>query len=170
MAAALCALMQAPSSVAFRRSCCSPVPSSSSALLGSRHLRNRQTSKNSSLHRGGLRIVAEKPDFYRIFGTAVKTARDVLEAGTKLVPESVPRPLAQTGVGVVGILVVSYVLKSIFSIVLFVLAIGGVSYFIFFYLNKDDDQGNGGSSGGRVNGPTTDQTLEEARRIMEKYK
>uniref|UniRef100_A0A0A0L913 Uncharacterized protein n=1 Tax=Cucumis sativus TaxID=3659 RepID=A0A0A0L913_CUCSA len=47
-------------------------------------------------------------------------------------------------------------------------AMMGAIYFIFIALNKDEGpRGGGGSS----SSPTsTEETLEEARRIMEKYK
>lgn len=46
-------------------------------------------------------------------------------------------------------------------------AIGGVGYYLFIFMNKDDDERGGG---GPSDGNDTDLTLEEARRIMEKYK
>ncbi|KAH7439075.1 hypothetical protein KP509_04G044100 [Ceratopteris richardii] len=116
-----------------------------------------------------LVIIAQKsPDFYKAFSVTVKTARDVLEAGTKLVPESVPRPLAQAGVALVGIVGTLYLLQSLFSIALFILFIGGVGYYLFYSFNKDDDDQRGG--GRSSSSSDTDLTLEEARRIMEKYK
>jgi hypothetical protein len=54
--------------------------------------------------------------------------------------------------------------------------VGGIGYYTLFYFNKDDDAGGGGggagggSSGNLSDSNDTDLTLEEARRIMEKYK
>ncbi|KAI5071216.1 hypothetical protein GOP47_0013467 [Adiantum capillus-veneris] len=125
----------------------------------------KQVSRRTPLP--SLRIVAQKsPDLYKAFAVAVKTARDALDAGTKLVPESVPRPVAQAGVAILGIVGSLYLLQSLFSIALFILAIGGVGYYLFYSLNKDDDDRGGGNSS---NGSDPDLTLEEARRIMEKY-
>eukprot|EP00249_Psilotum_nudum_P027223 c34650_g1_i1 orf=113-748(+) len=137
------------------------------SLQGYRELSWRWKRRVPSPCRVRIDVVAEKTDIYRAIGTIVRTARDIVDAGIKLVPEPVPRPLAQAGVTAVSLLVASFIVKSIFSTALFTLAIGGVGYVIFFYMNKDD--GPGGGSGG-TNGRTTDQALEEARRIMEKYK
>ncbi|MCO5606434.1 hypothetical protein L7F22_060622 [Adiantum nelumboides] len=126
----------------------------------------KQVSRRNTLP--SFRIVAQKPpDIYKAFGVAVKTARDAVDAGTKLVPASVPRPVAQAVVVVLGIVGSLYLLQSLFSVALFILAIGGVGYFLFSSLNKDDDERGGGGSS---NGKDADLTLEEARRIMEKYK
>lgn len=47
----------------------------------------------------------------------------------------------------------------------------GLIYFTFIALNKDDGPRGGGGGGGVDGGtPSTEDSLEEARRIMEKYK
>lgn len=47
-------------------------------------------------------------------------------------------------------------------------AIAGFSYLAYIYLNKDNDSGSGGGGGGSSR--STEDSLEEARRIMDKYK
>lgn len=46
-------------------------------------------------------------------------------------------------------------------------AIAGFSYLAYIYLNKDSDSGSGGGGG---SSRSTGDSLEEARRIMDKYK
>lgn len=50
-------------------------------------------------------------------------------------------------------------------------AIGGLSYLAYVYISKDSDSDSGSGGGGSGGKPrNTDDSLEEARRIMEKYK
>ncbi|KAL3695273.1 hypothetical protein R1sor_009349 [Riccia sorocarpa] len=130
------------------------------------------------LGRRTLRISAQKNfdpkkiDPNNVIATLVKVGRQGLEAGTKLVPETVPRPVAQLGVGLAGLFLGSFVLRSLFSTVLFILAIGGLSYIAFLSLNKGEGGSSSGSSFDRNSGKpkSTDEALEEARKIMDKYK
>ncbi|XP_024365919.1 uncharacterized protein [Physcomitrium patens] len=116
-----------------------------------------------------LKVVAEeKFDVAKAAGFLVKTGKNALDAGTNLVPESIPRGVARIIVGLVGASVVTYALRALFSTALFILAIAGFSYLAYMYLNKDSDSGSGGGGGGKPR--NTDDSLEEARRIMEKYK
>lgn len=48
-------------------------------------------------------------------------------------------------------------------------AIAGFSYLAYIYLNKDSDSGSGGG-GGSGSSRSPEDSLEEARRIMDKYK
>ncbi|KAK1283726.1 hypothetical protein QJS10_CPB21g00250 [Acorus calamus] len=59
-----------------------------------------------------------------------------------------------------------FLLKSVLSTALFVLAMMGSIYFLFIAFNSDEGPRGGGGT------PTTseEESLEEARRIMEKYK
>lgn len=103
--------------------------------------------------------------------TVWKIGKDGIEAGTNLVPESVPRPIARISVTVVTLAVALFVFKSFLSTAFFVLAMMGLIYFTFIALNKDDGPRGGGGGGGVDGGtPSTEDSLEEARRIMEKYK
>lgn len=49
-------------------------------------------------------------------------------------------------------------------------AMMGAIYFIFIALNKDEGPRGGGGSSSSSSSTSTEETLEEARRIMEKYK
>lgn len=93
--------------------------------------------------------------------------KDGIEAGTNLVPDSVPRPVARISVAVVAVTLTLFVFKSLLSTAFFVLSMMGLIYLAFIAMNKDDDSRGGGGPGGTT---STDDSLEEARRIMEKYK
>lgn len=47
-------------------------------------------------------------------------------------------------------------------------AVMGLCYFIFIALNKDEAPNGGGGGGGETT--SVDDSLEEARKIMDKYK
>ncbi|XP_016711929.1 uncharacterized protein [Gossypium hirsutum] len=96
--------------------------------------------------------------------TVWKVGKDGVEAGTNLVPDSVPRPIARISVSVVVLFVTLFVLKSFLSTAFFALATMGLVYFVFIALNKD--QGPRGGSGSE----SMEDPVEEARKIMEKYK
>ncbi|XP_057483534.1 uncharacterized protein LOC130770202 isoform X2 [Actinidia eriantha] len=96
--------------------------------------------------------------------TVWKVGKDGIEAGTNLVPDSVPRPIARISVTVVVVTLALLVLKPVLSTALFVLAMMGLIYFTFIALNKDEGPKGGGGT------TSTEDSLEEARRIMEKYK
>ncbi|PKA66372.1 hypothetical protein AXF42_Ash007069 [Apostasia shenzhenica] len=68
---------------------------------------------------------------------------------------------------VIGALIVAtlFLLKTFVSIAIFVLAMMGFIYFLFITFNKDE-----GSGGGKGEPLSEEETLEEARKIMEKYK
>ncbi|KAK6940568.1 hypothetical protein RJ641_030099 [Dillenia turbinata] len=138
-------------------------------------------------------VFAAQSNFLRVIQTVWKVGRDGVDAGTNLVPDSIPRPIARISVTMAVLAVALFVLKSFLSTAFFVLASGtvknlksipsfaassadhsnilvlsqatmGLIYFVFIALNKDEGpKGDGGNS-------STEDTLEEARRIMEKYK
>ncbi|GKB69481.1 hypothetical protein Tco_0930893, partial [Tanacetum coccineum] len=58
---------------------------------------------------------------YEALQTAYKVGKDGIEAGTSLVPESIPRPIARISVAVIGSTVVLFLLKSFLSTAFFVL-------------------------------------------------
>ncbi|KAK1308050.1 hypothetical protein QJS10_CPA09g01872 [Acorus calamus] len=113
-----------------------------------------------------LSVVAAQSNFFKVVQTVWRVGKDGIDAGTKLVPVSIPRPIARIGVGVVAMSVALFLLKSVLSTALFVLAMMGLIYFIFIAFNSDEGPRGGGGT------PTTseEESLEEARRIMEKYK
>lgn len=123
---------------------------------------------------GGRRsstVVASQSNFLKVAQTVWKVGRDAIEAGTNLVPDAVPRPVARISVTFVGLSVALFVLKSFLSTAFFVLATMGLIYFTFLALNKDNGPkggGDGPKGGGAA--PPMDDPMEEARKIMEKYK
>ncbi|KZV16917.1 hypothetical protein F511_36745 [Dorcoceras hygrometricum] len=109
-------------------------------------------------------VYAAQSNFLKVIQTVLKVGKDGIEAGTDMVPESIPRPIARISVTVVMAAVTLFLLKSFLSTAFFVLAMMGLSYFIFIALNKDEGPKGGGGT------TSVDTSLEEARRIMEKYK
>ncbi|PSR89709.1 Rho GTPase-activating protein like [Actinidia chinensis var. chinensis] len=109
-------------------------------------------------------ILAAQSNFLKVVQTVWKVGKDGIEAGTNLVPDSVPRPIARLSVTVVAVTLALFVLKSVLSTAVFVLAMMGLIYFTFIALNKDEGPKGGGGTA------STEDSLEEARRIMEKYK
>ncbi|KAL9677522.1 hypothetical protein QQ045_005755 [Rhodiola kirilowii] len=112
-------------------------------------------------------------EFYDLEDSVLRSmfevGKDGIEAGTNLVPNSVPRPLARISVTVVALSLALFVLKSFLSTAFFVLCTMGLVYFIFLAVNKGDPPGGGGG-GGNKDYTSTEDSLEEARRIMDKYK
>ncbi|KAJ9176542.1 hypothetical protein P3X46_011845 [Hevea brasiliensis] len=109
-------------------------------------------------------VFAAQFDFFKVIQTAWKVGKDGVEAGTNLVPDSVPRPIARISVTVVALAISLFMLKSFLSTAFFALATMGFVYFIFIALNKDKGPRGGGDS------DSSEDPLEEARRIMDKYK
>ncbi|KAJ8535668.1 hypothetical protein K7X08_023388 [Anisodus acutangulus] len=109
-------------------------------------------------------IFAAQSNFLKVLQTAWRVGKDGVEAGTNMVPDVIPRPIARISVAVVGVTFALFALKSFLSTAFFVLAMMGAIYFGFIALNKDDGPKGGGGTG------SVDDSLEEARRIMEKYK
>ncbi|KAH9308300.1 hypothetical protein KI387_036211, partial [Taxus chinensis] len=66
-------------------------------------------------------VAAQQTDIFKVLGTIWKTSKNVLDAGSKLVPESVPRPVARVGVAIGGFVAISFILKSVLSTALFIL-------------------------------------------------
>ncbi|KAK1558620.1 hypothetical protein Q3G72_004684 [Acer saccharum] len=139
------------------------------SLLSNLQIKKHRTQKPRSLPV----VFAAQSNFIKVLQTAWKVGKDGIEAGTSLVPDSVPRPVARISVTVVALTLSLFVLKSFLSTAFFVLATMGLAYFIFIALNKDDrSRGSGGSTSKSTEnrGSTaTEEALEEARRIMDKY-
>ncbi|KAG9447640.1 hypothetical protein H6P81_013768 [Aristolochia fimbriata] len=134
---------------------------SSSPLRASRRL---SLSLSRKFYRP-LVVVAAQSDIFKVFQTVLRVGKDGIEAGTNLIPDPVPRPIARVGVTVAIVAISLFVLKSVLSTVFFVLAMMGLIYFGYLALNKDERP-----KGGADTGASQEETLEEARRIMEKYK
>ncbi|XP_047181946.1 uncharacterized protein LOC124848339 [Vigna umbellata] len=131
-------------------------------FLSSTHLKSSRTQKP----RPTFVVFAAQSNFLKVLQNAWKVGRDGIEAGTNLVPNSVPRPIARISVTIVALSVTLFVLKAFLSTAFFILATIGLSYFAYLAFNKDQ--------GPRRNQETTstpmDDPVEEARKIMEKYK
>ncbi|KAE8730601.1 hypothetical protein F3Y22_tig00002919pilonHSYRG00232 [Hibiscus syriacus] len=111
-------------------------------------------------------VFALQSNFFKVIQTVWKVGKDGIEAGSNLVPDSVPRPIARISVTVVALSAALFVLRSFLSTAFFALATMGLVYFVFIALNKDQGpRGGGGSRSGSMEDP-----VEEARKIMEKYK
>ncbi|XP_057782286.1 uncharacterized protein LOC131000406 isoform X2 [Salvia miltiorrhiza] len=110
-------------------------------------------------------ISAAQSNLFKAILTIWKVGKDGVEAGTSFVPAAVPRPLARLSVTAVAVTLVLFVLKSFISTAVFALAVMGLCYFTFIALNKDEAPKGGGGETASV-----DDSLEEARKIMEKYK
>ncbi|XP_044492456.1 uncharacterized protein LOC123216153 [Mangifera indica] len=132
-------------------------------------LSNVQTQKlRAQKPRSSPLVFAAQSNLIKVLQTVWNVGKDGIEAGTNLVPASIPRPVARISITVVALAISLFVLKSFVSTAFFALATMGFAYFTFIALNKDNGpKGGGGSS----STPTsTEDSLEEARRIMEKYK
>ncbi|KAK6164284.1 hypothetical protein DH2020_001148 [Rehmannia glutinosa] len=119
--------------------------------------------KNSNIHASPI-VYAVQSNFLKVIQTVWKVGKDGVEAGTNLVPDAIPRPVARISVTIVAVTLALFVLKSFLSTVFFALAVIGLSYFTFIALNKGEGPKGGGGT------TSVDDSLEEARRIMDKYK
>ncbi|GFP83006.1 hypothetical protein PHJA_000443700 [Phtheirospermum japonicum] len=119
--------------------------------------------KNPRIHASPL-VYAAQSNFLKVIQTVWKVGKDGVEAGTNLVPDAVPRPIARISVTFVAVTLALFVLKSFLSTAFFALAVMGLSYFTFIALNKDDGTKGGGET------TSVEDSLEEARKIMDKYK
>ena len=92
------------------------------------------------------------------------------------VPESVPRPAAKLAVGAVAVTLVSFFVKSLVNtLLLLALLAGGVYFLAGKQLDKLEKSAAGGDDdddifGGPVRESTGNQALDDAQRIMDKYK
>ncbi|KAE9592080.1 hypothetical protein Lal_00013031 [Lupinus albus] len=116
--------------------------------------------------RSSFVVFAAQSNFIKVVQNAWRVSRDGIEAATDLVPNSVPRPIARISVTLVAFSVALFLLKSFISTAFFVLATMGLAYFAFLAFNKDQ----GPSKNGGTTSTPTDDPVEEAKRIMEKYK
>ncbi|KAK8717904.1 hypothetical protein V6N13_045156 [Hibiscus sabdariffa] len=115
-------------------------------------------------------VFALQSNFFKVIQTAWKVGKDGIEAGTNLVPDSVPRPIARISVTVVAMAAALFVLRSFLSTAFFALATMGLVYFVFIALNKDQGPRGGSGGGGGSGSAPMEDPVEEARKIMEKYK
>ncbi|CAN6218295.1 unnamed protein product [Urochloa humidicola] len=142
----------APTSIRVPRR--APLPCPSSSLLPQRS-------------RSRLVVVSAQFDFARAVRTAWRVGTDAVEAGSNLVPGSVPRPISRIGVTFAAVSVALFLLKSVVSTALFVLAMMGLIYLGFLAMNPKEASS---SRMDETGGNPSEDPVEEARRIMEKYK
>mmetsp|Transcript_20029 Transcript_20029/g.47731 ORF Transcript_20029/g.47731 Transcript_20029/m.47731 type:complete len:176 (-) Transcript_20029:51-578(-) len=157
-----------PQNVSFRHSC----PQRQHSL---RHnVLESQASKPASLVsvckpavRSGRNLVlrATGNDFDKNKDGFVKTANSVVDTVVEFVPSSVPRPAAKAAVVVVGFLFAFSLLQKLLSTVITLGVLAAAGY--FFYTSSGI--GGSGSAGEDIDA-SEDESLDEARRIMDKYK
>lgn len=98
----------------------------------------------------------------------IKFGRDAVDAGSAFVPDSVPRQVAKGLVVSLGIFVAFNLIKTVFSTAVTVVLLGVVARF-FVTGNSSGGEGKRGDDADEGLGDE-DDPLEEARRIMSKYK
>ncbi|XP_035836961.1 uncharacterized protein LOC110895462 isoform X1 [Helianthus annuus] len=74
----------------------------------------------------------------KVLQIVFKVGRDGIEAGTSLVSDSIPRPIARVSAAVVVVTVALFLLKSFLSTTSFFQATMGLIYSTFIALNKDE--------------------------------
>ncbi|PWZ14821.1 hypothetical protein Zm00014a_026580 [Zea mays] len=154
-----------PSTASRRRILSSPLPSFAAPI--SIHMPRRAPPPSPFPPKPRLFVASAQLDFSRAVQTAWRVGNDAVEAGSNLVPGSVPRPIARIGVAFAAVSVAFFLVKSIVSTALFVLAMMGLIYLSFLAMNPKE------ASGSRLDeamGNPSEDPVEEARRIMEKYK
>ncbi|KAF8109203.1 hypothetical protein N665_0101s0032 [Sinapis alba] len=114
-------------------------------------------------------VLSAQTSLLKVLKTAWNIGKDGIKAGTNLVPVSVPRPVARISVTIVVLAVSLFVLKSFLSTAFFVLGTMGFAYFLFIALNKDEAPKQSGEDNISGSKPM-DDPLEEAKKIMDKYK
>ncbi|GLC41585.1 hypothetical protein PLESTB_000699400 [Pleodorina starrii] len=131
---------------------------------------------------GAVLVRASNDSKDSLVSDAIKAASGLVDKATELVPESVPRPAAKTGVTIAGIMFIFWLLQKVISGVVTLALFAGVGYYFLTQqgagADKDGDAIDVTSSsssssskkkGGR-SGDDLDDPLAEARRIMDKYK
>lgn len=117
--------------------------------------------------RSNFVVFAEQSNLSKVLQNAWRVGKDGIDAGTNLVPNSVPRPIARISVTFVALSALLFVFKSLLSTAFFILATIGLAYFAYLAFNKDQEPPS--RNGGTTTKPM-DDPLEEANRIMDKYK
>ncbi|WJX76314.1 hypothetical protein P8452_59753 [Trifolium repens] len=117
--------------------------------------------------RSSFVVYAAQSNISKVLQNAWRVGKDGIDAGTNLVPNSVPRPIARIAVTFVALSAVLFVFKSLLSTAFFILATIGLAYFAYLAFNKDEGPRSG--NGGTTTKPM-DDPVEEAKRIMDKYK
>uniref|UniRef100_A0A0A9DL69 Uncharacterized protein n=1 Tax=Arundo donax TaxID=35708 RepID=A0A0A9DL69_ARUDO len=145
----------------------SPFSTPHSLLIGIPLIRMTSPPINPIPHKSRLVVASAQSNFSRVVQTVWSVGKDAVEAGTNLVPGSVPRPVARIGVTFAAVSVALFLLKSVVSTAFFVLAMMGLIYLGFLAMNPKEASGSRMDEAG---GNASEDPVEEARRIMEKYK
>lgn len=125
---------------------------------------------STCLRRAAVQVHAkEKTTGNAALDNALDVGKGLVDSAANLVPESVPRPVAKTGVAVVGGLIAFTILQKLISTVLTIALLGGAAWFYFQYSGSDNGSSSK-SSGKQDSDVDLDDPLAEARRIMDKYK
>ncbi|KFK39768.1 hypothetical protein AALP_AA3G285200 [Arabis alpina] len=146
---------------------CSVLRLKHASLLNSR---TRIVPLQSQRVRSKTLVLSAQSNFFKVLRKAWNIGKDGIEAGTSLVPVSVPRPVARISVTIAALGVSLFVLKSFVSTAFFVLGTMGFAYFLFIALNKDEAPKQRRGEGDSSSSKPMDDPLEEAKKIMDKYK
>ena len=112
-------------------------------------------------------------EFHLRFGQALRVGKDAVDFGASLVPEKVPRPVARVGVTILSAVTILSLVKTVLSTAVTIILLGILGWKAV--MNDTTNSGSGGSNAGsstdkrEIDGGEEDP-LEEARRIMSKYK
>lgn len=93
---------------------------SSNSLLKLKKQTSLSTRKLKNVRATPL-IFAAQSNFLKVLQTAWRVGKDGVEAGTNMVPDAIPRPIARICVTVVGAAFALFALKSFLSTVFFAL-------------------------------------------------
>ncbi|XP_009110710.2 uncharacterized protein LOC103836221 [Brassica rapa] len=160
----------------FSQTLNSPFLSSPCSVLNLKHassllLKSRiRISSSRRVPTKTLVVLSAQTSLLKVLRTAWNIGKDGIEAGTNLVPVSVPRPVARISVTIAALAVSLFVLKSFLSTAFFVVGTMGFAYFLFIALNKDEAPKQRGGEDNISGSKTMDDPLEEAKKIMDKYK
>ncbi|KAK3264094.1 hypothetical protein CYMTET_27140 [Cymbomonas tetramitiformis] len=111
-----------------------------------------------------VRTCAKAGDEEESSGNALGDAGNaVLNGLVAVVPDSVPRPLAKGGVVLVGALSIYVIFTTLLNAAFTLLLVGGIGVTAFTITRSNaSDEDESGDDG--------DMSLDEARKIMDKYK
>ena len=103
---------------------------------------------------------------------AIQTGKEAIDMGASLIPDKVPRPIAKGIVAILSTVTLFSLVKSVLSTFVTVTLVGIVGW---LWLNNNSMGGENSNTDSDVekrgNDPAVeDDPLEEARRIMSKYK
>ena len=103
---------------------------------------------------------------------AIQTGKEAVDMGASLIPDKVPRPIAKGIVAIVSTVTLFSLVKSVLSTFVTVTLVGVVGW---LWVNNNSMGGESNTDSdveksGDDDPASEDDPLEEARRIMSKYK